>query len=286
MAFTQETNSSAGTKSFVRHAMQEEFLLKEDEYALIDRWQTQQDAKALERLINAHSRLVVSIVQKFRPYGLPLSDLIQEGHIGLLQAANRFETDKDVRFSTYATWWIKACCQDFVLRNWSIVRTGTTAAHKSLFFNLRRLRGQIEDKTTESLNQAGRVKIAETLQVKVKDVEEMEVRLAAADQSLNTICHTDSDDAWQDFLVDTRPTPEEAVITLNTEKQERNWLKQALNALPSRERQIILARRLSNTAVTLEELGEKLGISKERVRQLEARALERMKVVLLKVAAQ
>jgi RNA polymerase sigma-32 factor len=286
MAFTQETDSSAGTKSFVRQAMKEEFLSKEDEYALIDLWQTQQDAKALDRLINSHSRLVVSIVQKFRPYGLPLSDLIQEGHIGLLQAANRFETGKDVRFSTYATWWIKACCQDFVLRNWSIVRTGTTAAHKSLFFNLRRLRGQIEEKTSESLNQAGRVKIAETLQVKVKDVEEMEVRLAAADQSLNAICHTDSDDVWQDFLVDTRPTPEEAAITLNTEKQERSWLKQALNALPLRERQIILARKLSNTAVTLEELGAKLGISKERVRQLEARALERMKVVLLKVAAQ
>jgi RNA polymerase sigma-32 factor len=284
MAFTQETQTPAGTKSFVRQAMQEQLLSKDQEYAYISAWQQQQDAKALEYLINAHSRLVISIVQKFRPYGLPLSDLIQEGHLGLLQAANRFELSKDVRFSTYATWWIKACCQDFVLRNWSIVRTGTTAAHKSLFFNFRRLRGQIEETTAENLTQAGRVKIAHTLNIKVKDVEEMEVRLAGADQSLNAMCHTESDDAWQDFLVDTRPTPEEAVITHNIEKQRTRWLKQALDALPSRERQIIIARKLGNTTITLEELGAKLGVSKERIRQLETRALERMKTVLLQLA--
>jgi RNA polymerase sigma-32 factor len=171
-----------------------------------------------------------------------------------------------------------------VLRNWSIVRTGTTAAHKSLFFNFRRLRGQIEETTAENLTQAGRVKIAHTLNIKVKDVEEMEVRLAGADQSLNAMCHTESDDAWQDFLVDTRPTPEEAVITHNIEKQRTRWLKQALDALPSRERQIIIARKLGNTTITLEELGAKLGVSKERIRQLETRALERMKTVLLQLA--
>jgi RNA polymerase sigma-32 factor len=284
MAFTQETTTSAGTKSFVRHAMQEQLLSKEEECACVAAWQQHQDKAALERLINAHSRLVISIVQKFRLYGLSLSDLIQEGHIGLSQAANRFELSKDVRFSTYATWWIKACCQDFVLRNWSIVRTGTTAAHKSLFFNFRRLRGQIEESTAGSLNQEGRLKIAETLNIKLKDVEEMEARLASADQSLNAACNADSEDAWQDFLVDTRPTPEEAVITQNTEKQRTRWLKQALDALPSRERQIIVARKLSNSSITLEELGAKLGVSKERIRQLETRALERMKTVLLQLA--
>jgi RNA polymerase sigma-32 factor len=225
----------------------------------------------------AYARLVVSAASKYRHYGLPNGDLIQEGNIGLMQAAKRFDPDKGVRFSTYASWWIRASIQDYILRNWSIVRTGTTAAHKSLFFKLRRVRARIGEADGGPLSFEGRQKIAETIGVNVKDVEVMEQRMSGPDASLNAPVALDGENEMQDFLACQRPSPEQVVLEMHDEKVLSNWLNLALQELSSRERMIILKRRLTEDGATLEELGHVLGVSKERVRQLEHRALKKLK---------
>jgi RNA polymerase sigma-32 factor len=194
-----------------------------------------------------------------------------------MQATTRFDPDRDVRFSTYAAWWIRSAMQDYVLRNWSIVRTGTTAAQKSLFFNLRRLRARIEEASGQPFGESGRRQIAATLKVDLSEVESMEQRLAANDQSLNAPLAEGSDEHWQDFLADTRPTPEEAVVSLRDDRRRSAWLAEALDELSPRERRIIRERRLREVSATLEELGRELGVSKERVRQLESRALLKLR---------
>jgi RNA polymerase sigma-32 factor len=215
---------------------------------------------------------------------LPLNDLIQEGNIGLLEAAKRFEPAREFRFSTYATWWIKSCMQDYVLRNWSIVRTGTTAAQKSLFFNFRRLRSKIESaQEEEGLNEIGRQKIANDLGVKIKEVEDMEQRLSGGDNSLNvTVSDENGADEWQSLLQDDRPNPEEVVIGMKDAQTRSQWLNDALSGLNDREQKIIRDRHLGYDTITLEELGKQLGISKERVRQLEQRAMQKLKTNLAK----
>jgi len=233
-------------------------------------------------LVRAYTRLVVSTAVKFRNYGLPVGDLIQEGNIGLMQAAARFDPDREVRFSTYATWWIRSAIQDYVLRNWSIVRTGTTAAQKSLFFNLRRLRARIEDGPGGRLTDEGRHEISRELKVGIGDVETMEARLTGSDHSLNATMSDMSDDPWQDMLADERPTPDQVVTCMRDSETRSNWLAAALDELSDREQVIIQERRLVDDGATLEELGRKLGVSKERVRQLESRALSKLKQAILK----
>jgi RNA polymerase sigma-32 factor len=210
-----------------------------------------------------------------------MGDLIQEGNIGLMQAAERFEPSRELRFSTYASWWIRAAIQDYVLRNWSIVRTGTTAAQKSLFFNFRRLRSKIEKANeAEGLNNNDRESIANELKVRVQDVESMEGRLSGVDSSLNaTVSSQDSDsgDEWQNFLSDERPNPEDVVIGMKDSQTRSEWLKSALSGLSDREQLIIRDRHLVYDPSTLEELGNVLGVSKERVRQLEQRAMIKLK---------
>jgi RNA polymerase sigma-32 factor len=206
-----------------------------------------------------------------------MGDLVQEGNVGLMQAAARFEASRGVRFSTYASWWIRSAMQDYILRNWSIVRTGTTAAQKALFFNLRRLRARINEDAGGQLSQEGREFIATELNVPLADVESMEVRLGASDQSLNAPLAEEGDGNWQDFLADTRPTPEEVVTGLRDADTRSRWLNEALTALSAREQTIIRQRRLQEEGATLEELGKSLGVSKERVRQLEQRALEKLR---------
>ncbi len=198
-----------------------------------------------------------------------------------MQAAARFDPDRDVRFSTYASWWIRSAMQDYVLRNWSIVRTGTTAAQKSLFFNLRRLRALIGEDTERQLSPGSRRKIAERLGVPEKDVESMEARLAAADRSLNSAFTEDGGGEWQDLLADERAMPEEEVMSARDDERRSHWINRALEQLNERELMIIRERRLQEDTVTLETLGRRLGISKERVRQIEHQALKKLKKALL-----
>ncbi|GBD40833.1 RNA polymerase sigma factor RpoH [bacterium HR39] len=202
--------------------------------------------------------------------------------VGLMQAAARFEPEREVRFSTYAAWWIRSAMQDYILRNWSVVRTGTTAAQKSLFFNLRRLRAQIEGGSGGRLSEEGKRKIAEQLHVNVADVEAMEGRLSGSDQSLNATLTPDGEDTWQDFLADDRPTPDRIVEEERDSKIRSRWLHECLQELNEREQIIIRERRLREDGKTLEELGRRFGISKERVRQIEARALQKLRAALLK----
>lgn len=268
-------------RSFVRRAMRLPLLTPEQEAALAQRWRSSQDQTALHRLVAPHMRLAVAMAVRFRHYGLPVADLIQEGNLGLMQAAARFDPDRGVRFSTYAAWWIRAAIQDFVLRNWSIVRTGTTAAHKSLFFNLRRLRARIEGGIghggSESLSAEGRRILAGRLQVQESDILHMEGRLSAGDRSLNAMVGEDNDTSWQDLLVDDRPDPEAIVMTQHDGARKRRWLGTALAELPERERRILQARFFTDQAITLDRIGAHMGISKERVRQLENQALTRLR---------
>jgi RNA polymerase sigma-32 factor len=269
---------------FIRGSMSAALLTREREQDLARRWRGCGDEAALHELVLAYMRLVISTATRFRNYGLPMSDLVQEGAVGLMQAAARFEPEREVRFSTYAAWWIRSAMQDYILRNWSVVRTGTTAAQKALFFNLRRLRAKIED-GGGALDERGRALIAQELSVNLADVEAMEIRLAGADQSLNAPIGSDGEDQWQDFLADQRPTPEESVTLARDGRTRSLWLAQALDELSLREQTIIKERRLRDDARTLEELGHKLGISKERVRQIEHRALEKLRSSLLQRSA-
>lgn len=266
-----------GDRAFVRCAMRLPLLSPDEEVQLAVRWRERQDQTALHKLVAPHMRLVISTAIRFRHYGLPLADLIQEGNLGLMQAAARFEPAREVRFATYATWWIRAAIQDFVLRNWSIVRTGTTAAHKSLFFNLRRLRARIEGGGQERLTPAGRGRLARQLKVTEADVLHMEGRLSAGDRSLNMTLSEDGDSDWQDRLVDDGPDPEAITMQQRDGQLKRRWLTHALADLPERERRVLQARFFADQAVTLERIGARMGISKERVRQLEAQALSRLR---------
>jgi RNA polymerase sigma-32 factor len=277
MAYHIDQETQKSNSDYIRHTMAAPILDKGHEQDLARAWRDHKDEKALHELIESYTRLVVAMAHKFKHYGLPLSDLIQEGNIGLLYAANRFEADRDIRFSTYASWWIRSSMQDYILRNWSIVRTGSTSAQKSLFFNLRRLRARIEGAAGEfGLTNHGRTEISKALGVSIKDVESMEGRLGG-DQSLNIKIANDSDDEYGEFLADDRPTPEDIVIGMKDAESRSKWLASALNQLSSREQKIIRDRHLKYETVTLEDLGKELGISKERVRQLEFRAMEKLK---------
>ena len=253
--------------SYIRYTMQQPLLEREHEVELATKWRDEGDDRAMHELVMAYARIVVSAASRYRYYGLSNGDLIQEGNIGLMQAAKRFDPDRGVRFSTYAAWWIRASIQDHILRNWSIVRTGTTAAHKSLFFKLRRLRARIGEADGGPLSHEGRQKIAETIGVTVADVTVMEQRLSGADGSLNAAVSQESESEAQDFLADDRPNPEQVVIELHDGEVLSRWLNDALSELSPRERLIIMKRRLQDDGATLEQLGGVLGVSKERVRQ-------------------
>ncbi len=268
--------------SLIRAAMKAPYLAREEEHELAVRWKSGHDQDALHRMTMAHMRLVIAMAARFRGFGLPMSDLVQEGHVGLLEAAARFEPEREVRFSTYATWWIRASIQDYILRNWSIVRGGTSSAQKALFFNLRRLRARLNQKS--ELSSADLYKrISDTLGVSESDVALMDSRLSGPDASLNAPV-TDEGGASDrmDFLVSDAPLPDEvAGETIDVERRSE-WLAAALKELNERELRIIRERRLRDSGATLEALGERLGISKERVRQIENRALEKLKAALLK----
>jgi RNA polymerase sigma-32 factor len=279
---TSETQElQRGAQQYVRAAMRAPLLSADHERYLARRWREQHDERALHELTRAYLRLVVAMAGRFRHYGLPMSDLVQEGNVGLMQAAARFEPEREVRFSTYAAWWIRSSIQDFVLRNWSIVRTGTTSAQKALFFNLRRLRAKIDDIGEGSIAPDKRALIARTLGVPEHDVEAMAARLSAADRSLNAPLAEEGDGEWQDLLADSADDPEAAVTAAYDGQARAALVADALGDLNERERLIIRKRKLEEEAVTLEALGEWLGISKERVRQIEGNALEKLKRALV-----
>jgi len=276
-------HSDNSRRKFVRAAMQAPYLERQEEHDLAVRWRDGKDQAALHRLTSAHMRLVIAVAARFRNFGLPMSDLIQEGHVGLLEAAARFEPDREVRFSTYATWWIRASIQDYILRNWSIVRGGTSSSQKALFFNLRRLRARLAQTTDQRPRVVVHAEIAKAIGVSTADVEMMDSRLSGPDASLNAPIREDEGSAdRQDFLVDKVPLPDEIVgETIDTERR-MTWLRSALKVLNERELMIVKQRRLQEEGATLESLGESLGISKERVRQIENRALEKLREALLR----
>jgi RNA polymerase sigma-32 factor len=272
-------------RDFIKAAKNAPYLEREEERALTIAWVSNRDQNALHKLAESHMRLVIAMAVKFRHYGLSNADLIQEGHIGLLEAAMRFQPERDVRFSTYATWWIRAAIQDFVLKNWSIVRGGTSSGQKALFFNLRRLRAQIAQTagSDSNLHQAY-MQIAANIGVSTNDVTAMAARLSGADVSMNAhVSNSDGEGAAErgDFFLDPQPLPDEIVGEFIDSDRRLNWLQSAMAELNSRETEIIQQRHLNENPLTLESLGVQLGISKERVRQIETRALEKLKSALL-----
>ena len=276
------------SQAFMRGAMKAELLDAETETALAVAWRDERDERALHRLINAYMRLAISMASKFRRYGVPMNDLVQEAGLGLMKAADKFDPDRGVRFSTYAVWWIKASIQDHVMRNWSLVRTGSTSAQKSLFFNLKRVEAQIMRESGETLD-AHQVteKIATEIGVSVRDVEMMQGRLAGGDFSLNAQQGGDEDGRqWIDVLEDEASQGSEQVDAVRDSEVLKSWLSEALDGLNPRERLIVEQRRLADKGRTLEMIGQDLGISKERVRQLEVVALTKMRAKLEKHGAE
>ncbi len=277
MAFDGTTDQSLS-----RRAMQAELLDAETELRLAYAWRDERDEEALHRLITAYMRLAISMASKFRRYGAPMNDLIQEAGLGLMKAADKFDPDRGVRFSTYAVWWIKASIQDYVMRNWSMVRTGSTSSQKSLFFNLRRVQARLEREsvaTGEPLDrQLMRERIAEEVGVPLHDVEMMEGRLSGSDFSLNATQSSDEEGReWIETLEDENAKASESVEQAKDIDTLRTWLVEALSALNERERFIVQERKLRDQPRTLESLGNELGLSKERVRQLEAAAFGKMR---------
>ncbi len=268
-------------RELVRAAMSAPFLEREEERELAIRWRDKREQRALDQLSASHMRLVIALASRFRHYGLPIADVIQEGHIGLLEAAARFDPEREVRFSTYATWWIRASIQDYILRNWSIVRGGTSSTQKALFFNLRRLRAQLG--ATESNSAILFERIGKAVGASPADVELMNARFSGPDISLNAPMSADdpSDSAERgDFLVDDHPLQDESVGEEIDSERRSALLNDALGQLSERELRIVQNRRLREESATLEELGAELGISKERVRQIESRALEKLRKLL------
>ena len=276
--------TSPADRLFVKSAMKAPLLAPEHEASLARKWREANDEAALHELTTAYMRLVISMAAKFRHYGLPMADLVSEGNVGLMQAAARFEPEREVRFSTYASWWIRSSIQDYVLRNWSIVRTGTTSAQKSLFFNLRRLKARISDLSDGVMTLENREWVAEHLGVPLRDVEVMSARLSASDRSLNAPLTADGDAEWQDMIADEGAAPEEAVMKSRDAARRQSWIAQAMEVLNPREVHIVTRRRLAEEPMTLEALGEELGVSKERVRQIEQQALLKLKRALEEIA--
>ena len=262
--------------------MKAELLDAETELRLAYAWRDERDEAALHRLITAYMRLAISMASKFKRYGAPMNDLIQEAGLGLMKAADKFDPDRGVRFSTYAVWWIKASIQDYVMRNWSMVRTGSTSSQKSLFFNMRRVQARLERESAaagEVLDRHQmRQMISTEIGVPLHDVEMMEGRLSGSDYSLNaTQSVEDEGREWIDALVDESAQADEMVEHRHATEQLRAWLLSALNSLNERERFIVRERKLRDQPRTLESLGQELNLSKERVRQLEAAALGKMR---------
>jgi RNA polymerase sigma-32 factor len=277
MATFASPDIERGNRRYAASVMKAPVLEREYEFDLARRWRDHKDEDALHELIEAYARFVLRIAWKFRGYGLPVGDLVQEGNIGLMEAAQRFDPERNARFSTYASWWIMAAIQDHVLRNNSIVRVATTPAQRRLFFNLRRVRAKLATGANGELTDFDREVVAQHLDVRVKDVERMEGHLSGADSSLNATVSTEDDLQFQDLLPDEGPNPEEIAASQIDGETRSKWLHEALDTLSERERKIIARRFLEDDKSTLAEIGESFGVSKERIRQIESKALDKLR---------
>ncbi len=276
----------AGLNRYLTEIKKFPILAPEEEYMLAKAWREHNDTDAAARLVNSHLRLVAKIAMGYRGYGLPVSELISEGNIGLMQGVKKFEPDRGFRLATYAMWWIRASIQEFILRSWSLVKMGTTAAQKKLFFNLRRMKNQLDAFEDGDLKPADVAKIAKDLGVTEAEVTSMNRRMAmGGDTSLNApLRDTDGEGQWQDFLVDNGPLQDE-VVADNEERQVRHdLLNEAMESLNEREKNILVERRLSEEPKTLEDLSQVYGVSRERIRQIEVRAFEKLQAALLRLA--
>jgi RNA polymerase sigma-32 factor len=251
-------------------------LEPEQEFVLAKNWQEHGDVEAAHQLVTSHLRLVAKIAMGYRGYGLPLNEIISEGNVGLMQAVKRFDPDRGFRLATYAMWWIRASIQEYILHSWSLVKLGTTAAQKKLFFNLRKLKGQMQAIDDGDLRPETVKAIAERLEVAESDVVEMNRRMAGADHSLNVPLRGDTETQWQDWLVDDSASQESTVADADEYDHRMSLLHRAMKVLNDRERHILSERRLQDEPTTLEALSAQYGISRERVRQIEVRAFEKL----------
>jgi RNA polymerase sigma-32 factor len=261
-------------------------LEPEEEFILAKRWQEQGDTEAAHRLVTSHLRLVAKIAMGYRGYGLPLNEIISEGNVGLMQAVKRFDPDRGFRLATYAMWWIRAAIQEYILHSWSLVKMGTTAAQKKLFFNLRKLKGQMQAIEEGDLAPEAVKAIAERLDVTETEVVEMNRRLEGADRSLNVPLRVDSETDWQDWLIDESASQEAQVVEADEFDHRMSLLHRAMAVLNERERHILTERRLKDEPTTLEELSGEYGISRERVRQIEVRAFEKLQRAIKSLEAE
>ena len=261
-------------------------LEKDEEFQLINDWRDNKTPRSLQKILNSYLRLAVSYARKYSSYGLPIDDLIHEGVLGIMHALEKFDTSKDFRLSTYASWWIRASIQDYILKNWSVVRTGSTASQKALFFNLKKIKQQINDVSREFMGQNEINKVSNMLNVKSIEVQNMESRLAGGDLHLNQKVDNETENDLMSLLADERKNPEENFEDYNDKNVKKDFINRAIDTLNDREKTIIRLRKFREKSITLDELGQKLKISKERVRQIETKALEKLKKSLLDISQQ
>lgn len=286
MASLPSVAASGGLARYLEEIRRFPMLEPQEEYMLAKRWQEHEDTEAAQKLVTSHLRLVARIAMGYRGYGLPISEVVSEGNVGLMQAVKRFDPDKGFRLATYAMWWIKAAIQEYILRSWSLVKMGTTAAQKKLFFNLRKLKGQLQALEEGDLRPDQVTTIATKLDVPEEDVISMNRRLAG-DTSLNAPLRADSESGeWQDWLVDNEPDQETELVEREEMGNRHNYLVEAIDTLTPREKRIFEARRLAEDPLTLEELSSEFGVSRERIRQIEVRAFEKVQKAVKKAAEQ
>ena len=261
-------------------------LEKDEEFMLINDRRDNKTPRSLQKILNSYLRLAISYAKKYSSYGLPIDDLIHEGVLGIMHALEKFDTSRDFRLSTYASWWIRASIQDYILKNWSVVRTGSTASQKALFFNLKKIKQQINDVSREFMGQDEINKVSDLLNVKSIEVQNMESRLTGGDLHLNQKVDNETENDLMSLLADERQNPEESYEDFNDKKVKKDFINEAINTLNEREKTIIRLRKFKEKSVTLDELGKRLKISKERVRQIETKALEKLRKTLLDISHQ
>ena len=274
------------SNNLVEFSKKSKILDKQEEFYHIENWRNNRESESLKVILNSYLRLAVSYARKYKSYGLPLDDLIHEGVLGIMHALEKFDISKDFRLSTYASWWIRASIQDYILKNWSVVKTGSTASQKALFFNLRKIKQQISDLSSDYMGQKEINKVSEMLNVKNFEVQNMESRLSGGDVFLNQKIDNDSENDLMSLLEDNRANPEELFQDFNDGKIKKDYIEKAILTLNERERTIIKLRKLREKSITLDELGQMLKISKERVRQIETKALEKLKIIILRISQQ